>query len=192
MIDCESVGGVFMIRISALVGDTVPGPANPCDILGYNIYRREYSSFPAGPNQQGSGEYNWIGSVPFGTNEFVDRDISNIDNNCFEYRLTMQYIDGEGSEAGSAWSCIYVSQKELQKDEVNIYPNPANEFLIIESNSNIETITVYNLTGSQVAKLFDLGTSSTQLNVSHFAPGMYNIRFNTAKDESFNRKFIKL
>jgi hypothetical protein len=192
MVDCEAVGGVFMIRISALVGDTVPGPDNPCDILGYNIYRKEYSSFPAGPNQQGSGEYSWIGSVPFGTNEFVDRDISNIDNNCFEYRLTLQYLEGEGSESGSAWSCIYVDQKELQKNEVNMYPNPANEFLIIEINTAVELITVYNLTGTKVAQYYVPDQSEIHLNVSNFAPGIYSLRFNTTKGESFSRKFVKL
>jgi hypothetical protein len=192
MVDCESVGGVFMIRISALVGDTVPGPDNPCDILGYNIYRKEYSSFPAGPNQQGLGEYNWIGSVPFGTNEFVDRDISNIGNNCFEYRLTMQYIEGEGSESGSAWSCIYVGQKELQKYEVKIYPNPASDYVTIEMKSQCLIISVYDVMGSKVAEIPVKDQSEIHLNVSHFAPGIYSLRFNTANGECFSRKFVKL
>ena len=192
--DYSSQSGVFAIRVSALIGETVidTNTTNPCDILGYNVYRKEYSSFPAGPNQQGSGEYNWIGSVPFGTNEFVDRDISNIDNNCFEYRLTMQYIEGEGSESGSAWSCIYVGQKELQNYEVNIYPNPASHLLMVKMNMPVEIITVYNLTGSKIAEFSVENQSQIELNVSHFKPGIYNLRFSTIKGESFSRKFIKL
>jgi hypothetical protein len=104
----------------------------------------------------------------------------------------MQYIEGEGSESGSAWSCIYVGQKELQKYEVNIYPNPADEFLILELNTPVEIITVYNLTGSIVDEVPVKDQSELQLNVSHFAPGIYSIRFNKANGESFSRKFIKL
>lgn len=192
LLDYSSQTGVFTLRVSALIGESVIDTTNPCDILGYNIYRKEYSSFPAGPNQQGSGEYNWIGSVPFGTNEFVDRDISNIDNNCFEYRLSLQYIQGEGSESGSAWSCIYVNQKELQKASVVIYPNPASDFVTIEMKSPCEIIAVYNLTGSKVDEFRVDKQSEVQLNVSQYSPGIYNLKFTIAKGESFSRKFVKM
>lgn len=192
--DYSSQSGVFAVRVSALIGETVidTNNTNPCDILGYNIYRKEYSSFPAGPNQQGSGEYNWIGSVPFGTNEFVDRDISNISNNCFEYRITMQHLEGEGGESSSAWSCIYVGQKELQKYEVNIYPNPARDYITIEMKSHCLIIMVYDVMGSKVAEIPVKDQSEIHLNVSNFAPGIYSMKFNTANGESFSRKFVKL
>jgi hypothetical protein len=173
------------------VGDTVPGPVNPCDILGYNIYRREYTVFPAGPNGTGAGSYNWIGSVPFGTNEFVDRDLNNLLNNCYEYKVTELYVEGEGI-GSTAWDCIYVSTKEPEKSSVEIYPNPANDFLTIEMKSPVESITIYNLTGSKVAELKTDNKQDARLDVSGFSPGIYNLRFNTAKGESFSRKFVKL
>ena len=180
-----------MIRISALVGDTVPGPVNPCDILGYNIYRKEYSVFPAGPNGSGAGSYNWIGSVPFGTNEFIDRDLTNQQNNCYEYKVTEIFADGE-SIGSTAWDCIYVNMEEPEKVSVNIYPNPANLLLMVKMNMPVEIITVYNLNGSRIADFSVENQSEIQLNVSNFAPGIYSLRFNTAKGESFSRKFIKL
>lgn len=192
LIDYTSTSGVIALRVSALIGETVIDTTNPCDILGYNIYRKDYSSDPAGPNLQGSGEYAWIGSVPFGTNEFVDRDISNIDNNCFEYSLTLQYIEGEGSESGSAWSCIYVDTKEHEKSSINIYPNPASDFLIIQMNSQVVTLIVYNITGTKMAEIPVKNQSDLKLDISHFSAGIYSVRFLSKAGETSSRKFIKL
>lgn len=179
-----------MIRISAQVGDTVSGPLNPCDILGYNIYRREYSSFPAGPNGSGAGSYNWIGSVPFGTNEFIDRDLSNLFHNCNEYKVTELFAEGE-SMGSTAWECIYTDTPEPEKAVVNVYPNPASDILFIKTNLQIETVAVYNPTGIQVTKLLVSNKSGIQFNVSHFPPGIYSLKCTTSKGESLSRKFVK-
>jgi hypothetical protein len=183
--------GVFSLRASTMISTIMPVNDNHCGFLGYNIYRRDYSVFPTGPNNNGSGEYTWIGSVPYGVNEFIDTDLDNFQKNCYEYDVRIQYSEGEGY-GGISWDCIYVNMEEPEKVSVNIYPNPASHLLMVKMNMPVELITVYNLTGSKIAEFSVENQSEIELNVSHFKPGIYNLRFNTIKGESFSRKFVKL
>jgi hypothetical protein len=183
--------GVFSLRASTMISSIMPVNNNHCGFLGYNIYRRDYSVFPTGPNNNGSGEYTWIGSVPYGVNEFIDTELDNFQENCYEYDVRIQYAGGEGY-GGMAWDCIYVNMAEPEKVSVNIYPNPTSHLLMVKMNMPVEIIAVYNLTGTRVAELRVQDQSEIQLNVSHFTPGMYNLRFNTAEGESFCRKFVKM
>ncbi len=190
LFDYSSITGVFAIRISAMVGTIIPGTGNPCDVFGYNIYRREYGSYPAGPNNTGTGVFNWIGSAPFGTNEFVDRDLDNNLKNCFEYEVRQQFAQGEGM-SDYAWDCIYVDVKEPEKVSVQVYPNPAEDILTIKMSIPVEHITVYNATGGVVAEIHTQGRSAIELNVTAFSKGIYSLKLNTARGESFCAKFMK-
>jgi hypothetical protein len=75
-----------------------------------------------------------------------------------------------------------------QTMDVQIYPNPANEFLVINCDEEIETTEIYNVIGERV--IFVKG-QITKLNVSPLAQGLYTLRLKTTKGKIAIRKFIK-
>jgi hypothetical protein len=71
---------------------------------------------------------------------------------------------------------------------LSIYPNPANEFLVIYCNEEIESAEVYNLIGEQVQ--FVRGEIQ-KLNVRHLSGGMYTIQIKTISGKTVTERFIK-
>ncbi len=68
-----------------------------------------------------------------------------------------------------------------------IYPNPANNVLNINANSNISMVEVFNVMGQVVAS-FDANDVNTQINTSNFANGVYTVKIHTENGVS-NQKF---
>lgn len=62
---------------------------------------------------------------------------------------------------------------------VQIYPNPVNSLLNIETNANqsIENITVYDLTGRRVIDLNNVGQHHLIINTANLVSGIYTISF---------------
>ncbi len=96
--------------------------------------------------------------------------------------------DDEGNIIGGNWESLGVhtcecgdvvnSVNELSDFSFEIYPNPANDFFIIESKTNIVKATVYGMTG---VKIFSTNSSSQKLTIetSIWAKGYYlvNLQF---------------
>ena len=71
---------------------------------------------------------------------------------------------------------------------LNVYPNPAKEFLVISCDEEIETAEVYNVVGQQV--IFVKG-QITKLNTALLAQGVYTLQLKTAKGNVAVKKFTK-
>lgn len=76
---------------------------------------------------------------------------------------------------------------ENVNNSVSIYPNPANTTLNVTASSNINTVEVYNLTGSKIATINGNGTNA-QINVANYANGMYFVKIIT-NDGTTTKKF---
>ena len=72
-----------------------------------------------------------------------------------------------------------LSTSDIREIELEIYPNPANEFVKIRSSEKtVSNVRIYNLKG-QVAKSFsDLNHSDHQLDVSDLSSGIYIMEIN--------------
>ena len=70
--------------------------------------------------------------------------------------------------------------------EVNIYPNPTDDYLFIEGNKNPISISIYNLLGAEVISK----RNTHKINVSELSNGVYIIRISDGIGQT-NRKFIK-
>ena len=62
--------------------------------------------------------------------------------------------------------------------KVNIMPNPANDFIQIESTMSISSIEVYSLAGNKV-KTFNPNGYNSKINVSELASGSYLLKVNS-------------
>ena len=61
---------------------------------------------------------------------------------------------------------------------VRIYPNPVQNMLNINANSNIDRVEVFNMMGQMVGS-YNTNGSTTQINTSNFANGVYTVKIAT-------------
>lgn len=69
-------------------------------------------------------------------------------------------------------ACTGINEGLVINNEISIYPNPANDELIIETTSGVSTVTFINSTG-QVVLTFKNYNSHTPVNISSLAKGLY-------------------
>jgi hypothetical protein len=86
--------------------------------------------------------------------------------------------------------CTSIKEQTLNSS-VNIFPNPANEFLNVklESGNQINLIEIYNSLG-QLVYTIKIDGSETQIKTNNFAKGVYTLKVNSGNSQLFN-KFIK-
>ena len=72
------------------------------------------------------------------------------------------------------------------KFDVDIYPNPTNNIINIESNQEIKSIFISNIQGQQL-----IATKSKTIDLSQYPAGMYVVQIVNSKGERFTKKVIK-
>lgn len=72
---------------------------------------------------------------------------------------------------------------EEEKHRISIYPNPANDFINVESEFKINTIQIYSTLGTLVKSYEKLSKNKT-LDISSLPKGMYMLKVNSAKKNS--------
>jgi hypothetical protein len=84
---------------------------------------------------------------------------------------------------------VKVAQNQVR---VNIYPNPAQNNLMIEAIDGklIQSMEIYNPNGKQVQQNILLNTNSYKLNVSNYEAGLYFIKIMT-KEGIITQRFVK-
>lgn len=83
---------------------------------------------------------------------------------------------------------LSVEETELQ-NLITIYPNPATDVINLESQTNLESITVYDVHGRQIVTQLT-STNQTKINVSQLSKGVYFLNIKTTDGEQ-TTKFIK-
>ena len=77
--------------------------------------------------------------------------------------------------------------KELAETNIELYPNPARDYMVVNSTDNIESYTIFNLSGEKVIQ--GIPNSST-INVTDLKSGLYFIVFES-KEGRKTSKFVK-
>jgi hypothetical protein len=89
--------------------------------------------------------------------------------------------DGTSSCIVTVDPCTYINTTEANSSDINIFPNPTyGNFIIDFKNINFENaeVRVYNYEGRLVlVRTIEKQSGSTEINLSQFAKGIYNIRF---------------
>lgn len=71
--------------------------------------------------------------------------------------------------------------------ELNVYPNPATNFVVLNANNNINTVTVVNTLGQTIYTNNAVNAESFQLNTQNYASGMYIVTIKTDNGISTKR-----
>lgn len=79
-------------------------------------------------------------------------------------------------------------QAAMEESKISVYPNPAENVLYIDSTDNIQSVKVYNTTGSIVLSVNSLNGNS--IDVSGLPSGMYVVRVQT-EGNNYTQKVFK-
>jgi hypothetical protein len=85
------------------------------------------------------------------------------------------------------------SEKEIEREEFNIYPNPASEELKIENGEfKIDAVEIYNTLGEKILNQKPTDNKQQQpfIDISKLSPGMYVIELKSG--EKFSRKIFSV
>ncbi len=83
-----------------------------------------------------------------------------------------------------------VGLNEMNEGGISFYPNPSNgQFLLSDSELQMESIKVMNVLGETVYQS-EITTSSSEIDLTKNAKGLYFIRIKTKDNRSFNKKII--
>lgn len=174
---------------NSISGNSINFPE--CDTVGYYILRRDYSQFPAGPNNSGTGEWEWIAGTPYGSMAFLDKNLDNSVTNCYEYTVGYVTPGGSSMPVNMAWTCIYVNSPEPQQSGLTVYPNPADEWVrILSPGDQICSLELRNSLGKHLGN-YDL-SNPDEINVptTDLPDGIYFLTINSADGVKTVQKLI--
>jgi len=80
-----------------------------------------------------------------------------------------------------------LNTNEIAIDNINIYPNPANNFIKINSKIEIDNITISNILGKKIIKTKNIN----KIDISNIAAGIYFLKVETNLHQNKILKFIK-
>ena len=133
-----------------------------------------------------SGDIDWkyaLYEVPSGIHTFEWRYDKNQRNKDGEDRCWVDDIVFPSN-------CMVMSVKSFtEKKEFNVYPNPANTYLVVEGE-DVEEVEIYNAMGKKVIST-DVNSSSYVIDINSLTSGMYLIRTIDADNNISTKKFIK-
>ncbi len=84
-----------------------------------------------------------------------------------------------------------LATEEEHLNAVSLYPNPANDYIKIQSEENISATTIYNVTGQKI-KTFPIGNSnSTIINTRNLSNGFYYLKITTDNEKIIKKIIIQ-
>jgi hypothetical protein len=82
---------------------------------------------------------------------------------------------------------ITTSISNLFTQNLNLYPNPSNSSIYLNTDFTISNIEVFDLTGRK----YDIGWKSNSLDISSLADGVYIVKVNDLTNRSHFGRIIK-
>jgi len=119
----------------------------------------------------------------------------NIIPNFYESFMNINLQDGNGTQdyfgehtPGSNsinFETLSVGENILETVDISIYPNPASEFINIESTKTIDKIELYDLLGKRVLRT----TETNQIKINHLPNGVYLLKV-FSDNKSITKKIV--
>jgi hypothetical protein len=84
---------------------------------------------------------------------------------------------------------VIIGVNEVEGLEANVYPIPANDFVNIELNSDVQSIRILNYAG-QVVYNQNADDTFIRIDVRDYTAGAYMVEFTTNDGEVFNKRIV--
>lgn len=176
--------------------------ASGMETLHLDVWSASVANLEVYPISRGSGEKQVTKTIT--ANEWNSFEIPVSDytsqsltmNDLFQFK----FVDPDGSAGTIYLDNIYFSKPETNSitetsfDRLKMYPNPVNEKLTLDINTNGVTINSFEILSSQGQVLSTRSIDNSMINetmdISNYASGIYFIKINT-ENGSLTQRFIK-
>ncbi len=85
---------------------------------------------------------------------------------------------------------LSVNDFSTETNEIRMFPNPANHQVNVSAASNLEEITIYDMTGKRMLQNENLHTNSQTIQVDQLSSGMYMMQIKTATTTTLKKLII--
>ncbi len=163
-------------------------------IYQFLIYRKPYEVYPGGmdPNLNDTIVYEKIVTLQGNVFTYMDFNLSNAQENCYNYYVRANYPEGYSPISNIAWDCIFVSNELDENKGIKLFPNPAASFVRMESTMELSKIEVYNSLGNRVYKMELANDKDHVIILDRFPSGMYSVVITLSNLKTVYRTFLKL
>lgn len=127
---------------------------------------------------------------------FIDgTEIPNATNSSIEVTQNGMYTvvveNSWGCQSSDDFQMLTLGLNEIKTNNISIYPNPSCNVVTVQFSNTVlqTTVLLFDVVGKNVFENLISNTSSTQIDVSAFAKGMYNLQIITNEVKS-NYKII--
>ncbi|MPS72027.1 MAG: T9SS type A sorting domain-containing protein [Chryseobacterium sp.] len=110
----------------------------------------------------------------------------NLKVNCFEVDNYQQYLSRNNMDVNLVDNCL-IATDETSKIRLTTYPNPAQDFLKLDTEEKIQKIDIYDVSGRIV---FSPSINQNKINISKLKSGVYYLNL-SINGKSLKTKFIK-
>ncbi|MBX2828690.1 MAG: spondin domain-containing protein [Flavobacteriaceae bacterium] len=133
--------------------------------------------------------------IDAGTDSGTDYSSGNMNTNPQEPISSLQGITPFSSETIGTLTITLESvlgTNDLIKNEMKLYPNPAQDRFAVSHSSALRSVHVYNVLGAEVMKKENINSNTVEVNISDLPSGAYLVKtVNDSNQESVSR-LIKL
>jgi len=147
-----------------------------------------------------TGNIVWEYVNPVNNSGPITQGFSAVQNSvfrCIRYATDYPGFDGHTLtqqgyiEPGSTFTCDLFNGviEEKIELEIAIYPNPAQNKIVITSDNKLKTISIYNAVGEKILEQSP-NTKEVTINTEQLSNGIYLINITTSKGEFFSNKVI--
>ena len=115
------------------------------------------------------------------------------------FDVSANAVNGNGNTAGDEWNkasftftkAAPAAVSNFESTQFNLYPNPATEYLTINTDATIQSVKAISLTGSMInLTVSKLSNNEYRVDTKTLATGAYVLLINDGKSTS-HKKFIK-
>jgi hypothetical protein len=182
--------------------DVLNGCEGPVDSVNIFIHELPNANFTVTHNSLSLIFSPTISSLPFYSWSFGDGNTSSDESPSHTflsentYSIGLSVIDNNGCENSTNQDILVLATNintNFNSKNINIYPNPANNFITIDFNEIIgkTNLIIVDLLGKKVLEQEFNNTPKEIINIENLSNGIYTLRITDAALNSFNYKIIK-
>ncbi|UPT66195.1 MAG: PKD domain-containing protein [Sphingobacteriales bacterium JAD_PAG50586_3] len=194
------VGATGNIPISFT--DSIIGWTMQCNVTAYdtlyaiNPPQADFSTIGSGlpveftsTSVEGQDEYWDFGDGDTGTGNVISHTFTTAGS----YTVTLVVTNGCGSDTISSVVTVpFVGVDELLANapNINLYPNPASDRVVISADTEINVVDVYNINGALINSFNGNKNKLAELALTGYSPGLYFVRISNTKGYTNTTKLI--
>jgi len=204
--DKDVTNGTYNYSVTAVFDEGQSGQAGPVQInvsasglpVPENLYGYISDDNKIELNWSAPEENNLIGYNLFRNNLQVNSELvtttSAADSvpgwGTYIYNVTAVYDEGESAFSNSDTVEYYLGIEESYMLKAKVYPNPAEHFFRVETEENIQSLSLYSLDGRIIHLVINQGRKAF-VNVSDFLPGIYLLKIEAENSRGFYKVIIR-